>query len=182
VTFYNNKKDIKRGDYVHVVIVTVDDYGRSRDMGGDFFSAFMSSDSLNKSTAGRVVDYGNGTYSVLFYAAWSGEANVHIALIINREGVQFLKNVIKNEERLITYTAEYSNGTSTEIRQCALVNEGVWMNQCEYGNQHAMGKTVIICDKPQNFSCDQLQNITAKVESMNAAAAAMITDVKDDFD
>ncbi|XP_077864970.1 NXPE family member 1-like [Saccoglossus kowalevskii] len=178
VALYNKKSDIKKGDYVHVVIVTIDDNGRSRDIGGDFFLAFMSSDSLNKSTAGRVVDYGNGTYSVFFYAAWSGEAHVHIELILNREGVLFLKNMLRNKEKLITYKAEYTDGTSTEIRHCALVNEGIWMNQCEYVNQHAMGNTVIICDKPHNFTCDQLQNVTHEVKSMNAAAAAMITDVK----
>nr|XP_006815958.1 PREDICTED: NXPE family member 3-like [Saccoglossus kowalevskii] len=83
----------------------------------------MSSDSLNKSTAGRVVDYGNGTYSVYFFAAWAGDAYVHIGLRFNREGVLFLENVIKNKEKLITYTANYTNGSVIDIRPCALVNE-----------------------------------------------------------
>nr|XP_006813359.1 PREDICTED: NXPE family member 4-like [Saccoglossus kowalevskii] len=161
-----DRNDIRKGSYICVEIETFDDNGRKRKRGGDFFTANMANVALQKSTAGRVVDHGNGTYSVFFYAAWSGEAQIDIALSFPREIIIHTKNTMRREE-LQGFAANYSDGKWNAETRCSLINEGVWSDRCEYINPNALGKTVFACVKLPYFSCDQLINVWSKGAGLN---------------
>ncbi|XP_072020349.1 NXPE family member 4-like [Amphiura filiformis] len=60
-----NPTDIKVGDIIHFAVIVQDANKRKRVGGGDFWLATLSSDkNPNASTAGKIVDYDNGTYSI----------------------------------------------------------------------------------------------------------------------
>nr|XP_006817767.1 PREDICTED: NXPE family member 3-like [Saccoglossus kowalevskii] len=178
VVVQNAKNNIRKGTYICASIETIDENGRKRNRGGDFFTAGMTNVGLGKSTAGRVVDHGNGTYHVYFYAAWSGEATIDIALTFTREAITYIKDIMKRKEEVLGFAANYSDGKNTEETRCSLINEGVWTNRCEYINPNSLGKTVLGCKKLDRFRCDQITNIWAGVEGLNRAAIDEVRKVK----
>ncbi|XP_002737672.1 NXPE family member 4-like [Saccoglossus kowalevskii] len=156
----NNK--IQHRNMVHVVIQAYDDYNNKQCRGGDFFSAVMSNEKLQQSTSGRVLDYGNGTYSVLFYAAWTGDAEINIVLTSTREVNDYLQKMLKRKVTM-HLGAIYKDGTHTEETKCSIVSKVPWEKKCEYRNPSAFGNTVILCDKPENIACEKLVNISSGV-------------------
>ncbi|XP_077985275.1 NXPE family member 3-like [Glandiceps talaboti] len=152
--FFEGKSKFKVGDYIHIVIEAFDNNGRRRQRGGDFFEPVMYNTKLEKSTAGRVVDYGNGTYSVYFYAAWQGTAYFNINLAFTREAILFLNHDILYAEAQGVWKATFSNGNISKITNCSILSEGTWGDVCEYTNPTALGKTVFICTRPENFTCE----------------------------
>ncbi|XP_002733808.1 NXPE family member 3-like [Saccoglossus kowalevskii] len=160
--FYENQKHFKKGDHIHVVVETYDKYDNRRNKGGDMFQAVMSNTQLQKSTAGRVYDYGNGTYSIYFYAAWSGDAKISVYLLFTRELILYFNSERLKEQR-VPWTGHYGDGVKTETTACSLLREGVWADKCTYGNENSLGGTVFICDKPKSFSCQQLVNATSGI-------------------
>ncbi|XP_077868229.1 uncharacterized protein LOC144358251 [Saccoglossus kowalevskii] len=105
----NNK--IQHRSMVHVVIQAYDDYNNKQYRGGDFFYAVMSNEKLQKSTSGRVLDYGNGTYSVFFYAAWTEDAEINIMLTSTREVNDYLQKLLKRKTTM-HLGAIYKDGTT----------------------------------------------------------------------
>ncbi|XP_006817769.2 NXPE family member 1-like [Saccoglossus kowalevskii] len=174
----NAKKNIRKGTYICVSIETIDQNGRKRNRGGDFFTAGMTNVRLGMSTAGRVVDHGNGTYHVYFYAAWSGEATIDIALSYTREAITYMKDIVRRKEEILGFAANYSDGKNTEDTRCSLINEGVWTNRCEYINPNSLGKTVFACKKLDRFRCDQITNIWAGVTGLNRVATDEIKKIQ----
>ncbi|XP_077862365.1 NXPE family member 3-like [Saccoglossus kowalevskii] len=160
--FYENEQHFKKGDHIHVVVETYDKYDNRRNKGGDMFQAVMSNTQLLKSTAGRVYDYGNGTYSIYFYAAWSGDAYISVYLLFTRELILHFNNQRLKEQR-VPWTGHFGDGVKTETTACSLLREGVWADKCTYGNENSLGGTVFICDKPKSFSCQQLVNATSGI-------------------
>ncbi|XP_006820025.1 NXPE family member 3-like [Saccoglossus kowalevskii] len=177
-----SKKIIYKGSYICISIVTFDDNGRPRNRGGDFFSARMSNDILQKSTAGRILDHGNGTYSVYFYAAWSGTARITIALTFVREFINYLKDALKTKEQLMEFTGTYIDGNITETTTCHLINEGIWSGMCEYTNRNAMGKTVLVCHKPVHVDCSKLYSTKISGKRLDLLAEEEIARTKTLFD
>ncbi|XP_077868734.1 NXPE family member 3-like [Saccoglossus kowalevskii] len=162
VTVYD-KKAIQKGSFIHLVVETFDENDRKRNKGGDYFSSVMSNINMQKSTAGRTVDYGNGTYSVYLYAAWTGKADITIALTHTREAINYLKDVQLVHDLLHTKMIykDTAKNAKNETIECFLNTEGVWTNKCEYSNANSMGDTKIICDKPKSHKCDQVYNMHA---------------------
>ncbi|XP_006822623.1 NXPE family member 3-like [Saccoglossus kowalevskii] len=162
-----DKNKLVKGSYISVLIETRDDNDRKRIRGGDFFTAVMTNTALKKSTAGRIKDYGNGTYAVYFYAAWSGQAHVTIKLSYTREAINYLKDTMKTKEGLMGFDANFTNGKISESSRCSLINEGVWHNMCEYTNANSLGKTVLLCIKPLRLECSDLYSMWTGVGNMN---------------
>ncbi|XP_035700313.1 uncharacterized protein LOC118432801 [Branchiostoma floridae] len=62
------------GDSLEVRIQARDGLNRPKTRGGDYFKAKIFNPSLLASSAGRVTDHGDGTYTVRFRLSWSGQA------------------------------------------------------------------------------------------------------------
>ncbi|XP_070575172.1 NXPE family member 4-like [Ptychodera flava] len=135
-------------------------------------------DSLSRqSTAGRVIDYGNGSYSVYFHASWEGTAFITITLAHPREAVRWLDNVYRATERNADWTGYFEDATSgvTEQSTCYMLRNNRWANKCEYRNEKAMGKTVYICDRPPTLPCEKLKSITCSLEALSAHATRKLS-------
>nr|XP_006820524.1 PREDICTED: NXPE family member 1-like [Saccoglossus kowalevskii] len=182
VSFYNNNNKFKKGDKIHIAVETYDKYGNARHKGGDFLQAIMSNNKLVKSTAGRVFDYGNGTYSVYFYAAWAGEANIVVLMPFTRELILYINKVVRQKDRRAASDGDFGNGIQTERGICSLLHDGPWENMCTYENKNSLGETVLICDKPHNpLSCKDLVNVTTGIKQLNKIASEEILGASDLF-
>ena len=146
------------GDIIHIGIIARDTNGRLRVSGGDFFFATLSSFTNPKaSISGKIVDYDNGTYSVYFLAAWSGQAEINITLVHSSEATNFLKDTAWNQVR-VQWTAIYTYKAQTADTLCEVVTAGThtWKDMCEYPNPQALGKTSFMCQRIKGFPCSSI--------------------------
>ncbi|XP_070572724.1 NXPE family member 3-like [Ptychodera flava] len=177
VFLYEDKAKYKIGDFVHVVIEAHDKYGGKRSKGGDFFEPVMFNEKLQKSTAGRVVDYGNGTYSVYFYAAWQGAAFINITLAFTREAILFLDNEIRYKEPP-GWKGTFVQGNTSESTECYVISDGSWEDMCEFINHNALGGTAFVCEKPQTLPCNTLDSILHSIDKVVSVTEEGIADIR----
>ncbi|XP_070535088.1 NXPE family member 3-like [Ptychodera flava] len=171
VTLQNGGDDFRRGDFIHVVVEAFDENGRPRRRGGDFFEAVMERESPQyRSTAGRVIDYLNGTYSVFFYAAWSGKAVIGIEMTFTREAIHFLNTNVRQQDGRIFWNVVYRKGDREANSTCYLSNEGTWSDVCEYSIPAAIGKSVYLCNKPQGMDCQDILTVKTSISQLDEIA------------
>nr|XP_006812757.1 PREDICTED: NXPE family member 4-like [Saccoglossus kowalevskii] len=172
VYVYGKRKIFKKGDTVHIVVEAYDKYGNARKKGGDFLQAIMSNKKLVKSTAGRVLDYGNGTYSVYFYAAWAGQASIDVIKPFSREFILYMNNVLRHKELRIPRDGDFGDGVNTYKGVCYLIHDRRWENMCTYENKNSLGQTVLVCDKPKDpLQCKDIVNVTAYTTYLHRVAS-----------
>ena len=148
------------GSYLHIHINARDDADQPRHGGGDFWTATLSAESGNLSTAGRIVDHENGTYSVFFIVAWGGISNVNITLIHPSAAVNYLRNHVWTQFR-VYYDGHFKRGKNESNTNCTVVSTSeVWGggdNKCVFSHPLALGNHVFICEMPDNgLPCDSL--------------------------
>ena len=153
---------ISEGKLVHIFITARDDKNKSMSSGGDFWLAVMSAHDNRASTAGRVVDYNNGTYSVYFYAAWSGRANISIVLYHPSRAVQFFCDKFWTVESKMIWNAQFKVRNKIGARTlCSLILPNSSREySCLYPAPDALGNYTLGC-KPNlrsglNHKCPPL--------------------------
>ena len=152
---------ISEGELVHIFVTARDDKNESMSSGGDFWLAVMSAHDNRASTAGRVVDYTNGTYSIYFYAAWSGRANISIVLYHPSKAVQYIRDKFWKVESKMFWNAQFnvkSKKNSTTL--CCLVSPNSSMEySCLYPALDALGNYTLGCKpyrRPSLHTCPSL--------------------------
>ncbi|XP_077989314.1 NXPE family member 3-like [Glandiceps talaboti] len=160
-------KAFRKGDYIQVIMEAYDEYSNRRLRGGDFLQGLMTNEKLGTRTGGRVFDYGNGTYSIYFYAAWKGDATITIRLVCYREAILYQNFLNSFENKRSGFQASFRDDKLEEIRNCSLSNElAIWQDKCGYVNPSSLGKTVLLCDKPEKLSCGDLFKTAHKLGDM----------------
>ncbi|XP_077986147.1 NXPE family member 3-like [Glandiceps talaboti] len=168
-------KAFERGDYIQVIMEAYDEYGNRRLRGGDFLQGLMTNENLGTRTVGRVFDYGNGTYGIYFYAAWKGDASITIHLIRHREAILYEKFLHSFENKRIEFSASFTDGKLEEITNCFLTNGlGIWHDKCGFVSPSSLGKTALICEKPEKLSCEDLNSTSHKLSGMFSQTAGAI--------
>ena len=145
-----------RGSLLHFVIEARDESQHLMSSGGDFWFATMSTNHPYKaSTAGRVIDHNNGTYSVYFYAAWSGEAEIDITLVHPSKAVRFLHDTMWNIGPKVFWNARFQNMTTPLFNNNSFdtlcwikASNEVTPGRCTYPAQNALGDYVFVCNPP----------------------------------
>ncbi|XP_077983528.1 NXPE family member 3-like [Glandiceps talaboti] len=157
----------RKGDYIQVIMEAYDEYGNRRLRGGDFLQGLMTNEKLGTRTGGRVFDYGNGTYSIYFYAAWKGDATIAIHLVRHREAILYQTFLNTFENKRLGFQAKFTNGELAEIRDCTITNGlGIWKDKCGFVSPSSLGKTAFICEKPEKLSCEDLKSTTHNLGDM----------------
>ncbi|XP_077986146.1 NXPE family member 4-like [Glandiceps talaboti] len=165
-------KAFRKGDYIQVIMEAYDEYGNRRLRGGDFLQGLMTNENLGTRTTGRVFDYGNGTYSIYFYAAWRGDASITIHLVRHREAILYQKFLNSFENKRLGFTANFTDGKLKEITNCSLTNGlGMWQDKCGFVSPSSLGKTAFICEKPETLSCEDLNSTSHNLGDMNINTA-----------
>ncbi|XP_033107150.1 uncharacterized protein LOC117109031 [Anneissia japonica] len=148
---------IKVGDTFSVIIETRDSNDRHRLKGGDFWMANIRSRQAN--AAGKVIDFKNGTYEVVFFAAWAGNVSIEIILVHPSETTDFIENSVwPMKDRALWKGSFVSGNTSNGRTACRfrIKGEEDLQDKCEWSHPLAIGKTVFVCDKPKTLGCDTL--------------------------
>ncbi|KAI8518887.1 Neurexophilin [Branchiostoma belcheri] len=88
----NRRRIYRVGEEMLVKIVARDAFSRPKTTGGDFFTTQLTSTfPVKASTAGRITDYGNGTYLARFILGWPGLVSASVRLVHSSEAVNILQ-------------------------------------------------------------------------------------------
>ncbi|XP_072041674.1 NXPE family member 3-like [Amphiura filiformis] len=174
-----NSGSIWKGDIVKIRIDARDKYNQARFVGGDFWFAWLDSKKPVASTAGKVIDYNNGTYLVKFLAAWDGPANITIILVHPSDATTFMKDVFWNTDDKIFWQAIYQSPHNPKVTQtvlCTIQYPGIWENKCIYPRPIANGRTSFICDKPPGLPCSSIAKLKAHGGMINKRTTEILGD------
>ncbi|XP_033118646.1 NXPE family member 1-like isoform X2 [Anneissia japonica] len=155
-TFFlkNAQQPVIIGDYFSVIIETRNSTGQHCKSGGDFWFATIRSHKGN--AAGKVIDFNNGTYEVIFFAGWTGKATVEIILVHPSETIDFIEEKLWPMKDRIIWKGVFSYNKKHETKTCRFGKQNEHLNQCVHSYPLALGQTVFLCEKPQILSCDTL--------------------------
>ncbi|XP_038050441.1 NXPE family member 4-like [Patiria miniata] len=159
VSLLSPRKDsIKVGDMIHYRITCRHQNGSLLSSGGGVWYAFLSSKSNPKaSTAGRVVDHKNGSYSIYAYAGWAGTGTLTVTRALDNDAVDYMNNTIwPAEGRGVWKGIFQAPKGNTASSTCRLTRTGNLTGMCLYPRPNALGKTVFYCEKPEGVECDKL--------------------------
>ena len=169
-----NSENVIKGNFIHVVITACDSEGIIMANGGDYFIAEMYNYGGKEwhSTAGRIFDYDNGTYSVYFYASWSGIAQISIVLVHPSKAAQFLRTTWWNMGPRIYWIGTFNHTNVTHPNQnpktlCAIVSTNSSDFECKYeAKSQALGN--------YTFACKLLQDVRCELKTMRVAGPETI--------
>ncbi|XP_033104543.1 NXPE family member 4-like isoform X2 [Anneissia japonica] len=177
-----NDSDINVGEFFSVVIESRDKNGRHRVLGGDFWYATIKIGYCSE--AGKILDFQNGTYEVVFFAACPGNVKLTIILVHTVETVHFYKHTVWSMEERKLWNATYKVGNKEEYGLCRIHNVGIWKDKCEFPHPKAMGGSLMLCDPPRTLPCSSLYGLRSKGETQEILANAytsFLTDHEDLF-
>ncbi|XP_070547466.1 NXPE family member 1-like isoform X2 [Ptychodera flava] len=173
LTPISNLTVIHYGDVIKLQLDAKDVNGRQRVHGGDFWKALLTNKNNGKcSVPGHVEDLGNGTYFVTFVANCVGQSTIAIALTHTREAVRFLEREFLPLEDKTAWKGYFGTGAKSNYTMCVLHREGTWENKCEYRSKTGLGRSLLLCDKPENQSCSSLHHLVAVFPSKTAVDVA----------
>eukprot|EP00058_Branchiostoma_floridae_P006661 XP_002592149.1 hypothetical protein BRAFLDRAFT_85021 [Branchiostoma floridae] len=142
------------GDSLEVRIQARDGQNRPKTRGGDYFKAKVFNPSLLASSAGRVTDHGDGTYTVRFRLSWSGQAQVEVTLIHPAETIDVLKR-IRPQTRKRLYVCGFTDGNHTIQTQCyPSPSPDPSQKECNFSSAHAAAGWY--CGRPGDIPCDKI--------------------------
>ncbi|XP_078666810.1 uncharacterized protein LOC144908817 [Branchiostoma floridae x Branchiostoma belcheri] len=152
-----NRRLIYRvGDELLLRIVARDAFNRPKTIGGDFFTTQLTTTSpVQASTAGRITDYGNGTYLARFILGWPGLVTATVRLVHSSEAVSILKKSRSDKIRRF-FSCEFKDPrtNSTEWTSCTFnQNEKAdySRNICDFSRPDI--NVTWYCHKPRTAPC-----------------------------
>ena len=182
-------EQLVQGSMIHVAIEARDQEQQPMVSGGDYWHAVMSCMSTNQphqaSTAGRIVDYNNGTYSAYFYAAWSGHAEINITLVHPSIAVRFLHDKLWHIGPKVFWSATFQKNASKSVTQkiqfdtlCWITSKDLKTNTtCEYPERNqALGNYTFVCNQSQDGHCRPLDKIAINVGETAKEGAIAVGD------
>ncbi|XP_070543721.1 NXPE family member 1-like [Ptychodera flava] len=151
-----NVSTVRYGDTFKVRVDAKDGKGRQRVFGGDYWRALLVNRQNGRCIVpGHVNDFGNGTYLFSFQAMCVGQSSVEISLVHTREAVYFLKHEFLPLEGKVIWKGTF--GSSDRVNKtCWLHRDGSWQDQCEYRYKTGIGRSLLLCQKPEVGSCADL--------------------------
>lgn len=170
-----NSEDITKGNFIHILVTARDSEGNIMPNGGDYFIAEMYNYGGKEwySTTGRIFDYDNGTYSIYFYASWSGTAKISIVLVHPSIAAQFLRTTWWNMGPRLYWIGTFNHTNVTHPIQnppktlCAIVSKHSIDFECKYGaKSQALGN--------YTFACKRLQDVRCELKTMRVAGSETI--------
>ncbi len=166
-----NGNDVTAGGIVEVLLEAVDTDGIPQTSGGDFWFALLHTPSFNYSTSGAILDNGNGSYKIFFYAAISGTFNVNITLVHPHEALVWLREVYVPDEDTFTWDGQFISNGLKLTQQCQVrhIPDDYQFDKdqfCFYGyGTDGLGHAAFVCGHPPNGTdCNTLEYLTAHEE------------------
>lgn len=180
------KDHIKLGDVLHFIVEARDDRRQPRPTGGDFWLAVLrgeTNDGVPASTAGKIVDHNNGSYSIYFVAAWAGKASAHVVLAMTAEAVDWFKYHFATAAISPKWHGVFTlpNREDKAMSTCVISTGSVVFNKCVYRRPSALSYTSLVCDPPKDFPCDALSLLTDGSSSHGQYFKKLLKERNDNF-
>ncbi|XP_019634595.1 PREDICTED: uncharacterized protein LOC109477686 [Branchiostoma belcheri] len=157
ISVVNPKRVFYVGDTLSVKIVARDTKDRPKIYGGDFLRAkLFSRVPVNASTAGRITDYGNGTYVARFFLSWPGNLSVSVQMIHSSEAVQVLTKIRDNTRRIMACGFSDEGRNMTEWMPCSnTANRSMNLRDvCDFSKPFI--NATFYCQRPTLSRCDSI--------------------------
>ncbi|XP_046363439.2 NXPE family member 3-like isoform X1 [Haliotis rufescens] len=90
------KHTYQNNEMVKIKILLFDRGNRSKTRGGDMLVVWMKDPQRGAASAGTVTDHGNGTYTGVLRALWTGRAIIRAAMISSRERMTHIYRSFRN--------------------------------------------------------------------------------------
>ncbi|XP_072039578.1 NXPE family member 3-like [Amphiura filiformis] len=148
-----------------------------------------TNDPHQASTAGRVIDHENGTYSVYFYAAWNGTATINITLVHPNKAVEFMHDIFTDTGPKVFWSATYKNMTTlSQLKKTNKFDTSCWITRsndtnrfCEYPSPNGLGNYTFVCIPPKDRKCRSLDIIAVNASKTDAMTRKAATGYEDYF-
>ncbi|XP_035692009.1 NXPE family member 3-like isoform X2 [Branchiostoma floridae] len=144
------------GKQLSIKIVAMDSRGRPKSYGGDFIRTKLYSRSpVEASTAGRVTDHGDGTYTATFFLSFPGTLSVSVKLVHPSEAVQALKKFRDGSIVRRVMVCGFQEKTNvTEWMFCSNTpNKSLNLRDvCDFSRP--LVNVTFYCDRPRFSPCD----------------------------
>ncbi|XP_041469793.1 NXPE family member 3-like [Lytechinus variegatus] len=147
------------GDTLHFHIEARNVKGHPIKYGGDFWFGVLESPKLKASTASRIIDHHNGTYSLYFLAGWAGDVRVRIILVHPSAAIDYLRNSFRHAEEKVLWNGVFISKGLTEKSTCWISYNGNTSNACIFQPQRALRHTLLVCNPPASLPCSKLVGV-----------------------
>lgn len=138
------------------VLVHLQDFQRKpKKYGGDYLQAKIHSPKLQAGAVGRVIDYQNGFYKVIFTLLWPGEVKVSISLVHPSESIRILQRLQEERPDRVYFKSLFRSGRISETTNCDVCLPGD-KPLCNFTDLYS-GEPWF-CFKPEKLPCSSRIN------------------------
>lgn len=138
------------------VLVHLQDFQRKpKKYGGDYLQAKIHSPKLQAGAVGRVIDYQNGFYKVIFTLLWPGEVKVSISLVHPSESIRILQHLQEERPDRVYFRSLFRSGRISETTNCDVCLPGD-KPLCNFTDLYS-GEPWF-CFKPEKLPCSSRIN------------------------
>ncbi|XP_077472779.1 NXPE family member 3 [Stigmatopora argus] len=140
------------GETLEALVHMHDFKGRPKRYGGDFLLARLHWRELQAGVAGRVLDHGNGLYTVRFPLLWEGWAQAEVMAVHSSEAVAVLRRLREKRPDRVFFVSLFRSGLyskTTECNVCLPQDRGPLCNYTDLRTGEPW-----YCYKPKGLGCD----------------------------
>ncbi|XP_078681454.1 NXPE family member 3-like [Branchiostoma floridae x Branchiostoma belcheri] len=165
------------GDTLTIKMVAMDKCNQHKTSGGDFFIAKLyATHPCNASTAGKVIDFGNGTYNIHFVLQWSGTLSLSVTLIHPSEAVNVLRRIRDKSPSRRVMSCDFvdKNTHFSERTDCSHTPRNPYPGDiCDFSKPSV--NATWYCGRPRRLSCDSLQKCQRNPRATSKLHTTMLT-------
>ncbi|XP_069059705.1 NXPE family member 4-like [Pleurodeles waltl] len=158
VSILNPKDTYCIGDNVTVKLDMHDYLGNRKKHGGDFLRARIYSPELAAGASGRIIDFGNGSYHVLFTLFWAGKVQISLLLVHPSEAVAGIWRARNTGFNYVSHNAKFTNSMRSVVTNCGF-DLDTQEEVCEY--MEKKDEYPFYCIKPAQMPCSSLTHMTS---------------------
>ncbi|XP_012879554.1 PREDICTED: NXPE family member 3 [Dipodomys ordii] len=151
----NSAGFFKVGSQLEVLVYVKDFQRKPKKYGGDYLQARIHSPKLQAGAVGRVVDYQNGFYKVLFTLLWPGRVKVSVSLVHPSEGIRVLQHLQEEKPDRVFFKSLFRSGKISETTECNVCLPG-GLPLCNFTDLYT-GEPWF-CFKPKKLPCSSRIN------------------------
>ncbi|CAG2226496.1 unnamed protein product [Mytilus edulis] len=161
VEIINNKSArFTTGDIITLRIILHNKNGDVLNEGGDFLKVWMSEKGKNASSAGYIVDHGNGTYIGVIRALWSGSPHIKISLSFAKEAIGLYVNYIYRNGMLRAVKGIFRNARGETGKGACGIHTLTKHGICDFTSLNYGMRWFCLLPNASRFDCSDWYSIT----------------------
>lgn len=152
-----NCSSLHIGDDIMVEMELYNGYGKPIQTGGDLLRVWMTDTQHRASVAGYVIDHGDGTYTGVVKALWSGRPTLKVSVANVKEHIAIYMNVMKEygTSKYINAIFYKANKHKQDTTTCSAVYKPPSLrdeNFCNFTKENF--NMAFYCVAPKGYTCE----------------------------